>query len=203
MNSPAPVVLTGLHVRLVPLTLDHVPALCEAGLDPELWRLTVEHVGSADDLRGYVERALAAQAAGTALPFAVIHAASGRVAGTTRYANIAPEHDRLEIGWTWYGRPWQRTAVNTECKFLLLRHAFETLECARVEFKTDVLNQRSRAALRRIGATEEGVLRGHMRTRQGRRRDTVYFGILRDEWAAVRDRLETLLASGGGPAALS
>jgi RimJ/RimL family protein N-acetyltransferase len=191
----APVVLAGNHVRLEPLTLAHVPALCEVGLDPELWRLTVEQVHSPDDMRGYVERALAAQAAGTALPFAVVHLAAVRVVGTTRLANVAPDHDRLEIGWTWYGRPWQRTAVNTECKYLLLRHAFETLACARVEFKTDVLNERSRAALRRIGATEEGVLRSHMRTRTGRRRDSVYFSILRDEWPDVRPRLEDRLAT--------
>jgi RimJ/RimL family protein N-acetyltransferase len=195
VNTLAPVALTGAHVRLEPLTLAHVPALCEVGLDPELWRLTVEQVHSEGDMRGYVERALAAQAAGTALPFAVVHLAAARVVGTTRLANVVPEHDRLEIGWTWYGRPWQRTAVNTECKYLLLRHAFEALDCVRVEFKTDVLNQRSRAALRRIGAIEEGVLRSHMRTRAGRRRDSVYFGILRDEWPITKQRLEGLLTT--------
>ena len=195
MNPITPVTLTGTHVRLEPLTLAHAPALCEVGLDPELWRLTVEQVHSEGDMRDYVERALAAQAAGTALPFAVVHLVAARVVGTTRLANVAPEHDRLEIGWTWYGRQWQRTAVNTEGKYLQLRHAFETLDCVRVEFKTDVLNERSRAALRRIGATEEGVLRSHMRTRGGRRRDSVYFSILRDEWPNTKGRLEGLLAT--------
>jgi RimJ/RimL family protein N-acetyltransferase len=166
------------------------------GLDPDLWRLSTEPMASADDMREYVERALAAAAAGTALPFAVVHLGERRVVGSTRFAHIVPEHDRLEIGWTWYGRPWQRTAVNTECKYLLLRHAFETLACVRVEFKTDVLNRRSRAALRRIGATEEGVLRSHMRAGAGRRRDSVYFSILRDEWSAVKARLEEALSSG-------
>jgi RimJ/RimL family protein N-acetyltransferase len=107
VNTLAPVVLAGAHVRLEPLTLALVPALCEVGLDPELWRLTVEQVHSPDDMRGYVERALAAQAAGTALPFAVVHRADQQVVGTTRLANVAPEHDRLEIGWTWYGRAWE------------------------------------------------------------------------------------------------
>jgi RimJ/RimL family protein N-acetyltransferase len=195
MNQIQPVTLTGHHVRLEPLTLDHVPALCAVGLDPDLWRLSTEPVRSADDMRGYVERALAAQAAGTALPFAVVHQGGPRVVGSTRYANIAAEHDRLEVGWTWYGRAWQRTAVNTESKYLLLRHAFEALDCVRVEFKTDVLNQRSRAALARLGAVEEGVFRRHMLAPGGRRRDTVYFSIIREEWPAVRDRLLARLAS--------
>lgn len=203
MLTPRPVTLTGRHVRLEPLTLGHVADLCAVGLDPELWRLTVEQVRSPDDMRGYVERALAAQSAGTAVPFAVVHLGQGRVVGTTRFANIAPEHDRLEIGWTWYGRPWQRTPVNTECKYLLLRQAFDVLGCVRVEFKTDVLNERSRAALRRIGATEEGVLRSHQRTHGGRRRDSVYFSILRDDWPRVRRHLETRLSSAAGPPALS
>jgi RimJ/RimL family protein N-acetyltransferase len=154
-------------------------------------------------MQAFVQRALTAAAAGTALPFAVVHLGDRRVVGSTRYANIVPEHDRLEIGWTWYGRPWQRTAVNTECKLLLLRHAFDALDCARVEFKTDVRNQRSRAALRRIGAVEEGVLRSHMRTPTAGRRDTVYFSIVREEWPEVRRRLETLLASGPALGGLS
>lgn len=193
MIGPRPVTLTGAHVRLEPLTVAHVAALAAVGLDPAIWRWTLERVRSADDMRSYVDRALAAQAAGTALPFAVIDPSSGRAIGSTRYANIAVEHGRLEIGWTWYAPAWQRTAVNTEAKLLLLAHAFEALACERVEFKTDALNARSRAALRRIGAREEGTLRGHMATAAGRRRDTVYYAILRAEWPAVRARLEGFL----------
>lgn len=194
MKRPSPVELVGGHVRLRPLSGDHVPALCAVGLEPELWRWSTEPVRTTEDMRGYVARALEEQAVGTALPFAVILAADERVVGSTRFANIAVEHDRLEIGWTWYGLPWQRTAVNTECKLLLLRHAFETLGAFRVELKTDALNARSRAAMLRIGAVEEGILRAHMRTADGRRRDTVYFSILRDEWPAIGARLERRLA---------
>lgn len=191
---PRPVTLTGAHVRLEPLTADHVPALAAAGLDPAIWRWTLEIVRSAEEMRAYVDRALAAQAAGTALPFAVIERSTATAIGSTRYGNIAVEHGRLEIGWTWYAPAWQRTAVNTECKLLLLAHAFDALACERVEFKTDALNARSRAALRRIGAREEGTLRGHAVTTAGRRRDTVYYGLLRADWPAVRAGLEALLA---------
>jgi len=190
-----PVDLSGRHVRLEPLTADHVPALCAIGLAPELWRWSTDTMRTRDDMRAYVERALAGAAAGTALPFAVTLLAGGRVVGSTRYANAVLDHDRVEIGWTWYGLPWQRTAVNTECKLLLLRHAFETLGAVRVELKTDALNTRSRAAIRRIGAVEEGTLRAHMRAPDGRRRDTVYFSILREEWPEVLRRLEERLAS--------
>jgi len=191
-----PVELLGKHVRLAPLARGHVPALCAVGLEPELWRWSTEPVRTSDDMRAYVERALSAAAAGSALPFAVTLTADGRVIGSTRYANTAIEHDRLEIGWTWYGLPWQRTAVNTECKLLLLRHAFETLGAVRVELKTDALNTRSRAAILRIGAVEEGTLRAHMRATDGRRRDTVYFSILDSEWPGVRARLERRLRAG-------
>ena len=184
-----PIVLTGRVVRLEPLSLDHVSAMCEVGLDPELWRLTVSHVGSAADMRRYVETALADAARGVALPFAQIDLASGRVAGSTRLGNWAPEHRRIEIGWSWVARPWQRTALNTEAKLLLLTHAFESLRCERVELKTDALNVGSRRAILRIGATEEGTLRHHMITDSGRVRDTVYFSVLAAEWPRVRARL--------------
>lgn len=192
MERPGPVVLSGTHVRLDPLTVEHVEGLCAVGLEPELWRWSTEPVRSREEMRTYVERALAAQTAGTAVPF-VVRLVDGTVVGSTRYANIAVDHERLEIGWTWYGLPWQRTAVNTEAKLLLLRHAFETLGAYRVEFKTDALNARSRAAILRIGAVEEGTLRAHMRTAEGRRRDSVYFSILRNAWPAVRRRLEDRL----------
>lgn len=149
---------------------------------------------SADDLRRYVDAALQAQAEGTALPFAIVERTSDTVVGSTRYGNVDRPHRRVEIGWTWIARPWQRTAVNTESKYLLLRHAFETLGCIRVEFKTDALNGQSRQALLRIGAKEEGILRSHMVTSTGRIRDSVYFSIIDREWPAVRARLDALLA---------
>jgi RimJ/RimL family protein N-acetyltransferase len=133
------------------------------------------------------------QASGMALPFAQIEKATGRVIGSTRYANIERSHHRLEIGWTWIAEPWQRTAVNTESKYLLLRHAFEAWGCMRVELKTDSLNVKSRAAILRIGAREEGTFRNHMITSSGRIRHTVYFSIVDAQWPEVRSRLERKL----------
>jgi RimJ/RimL family protein N-acetyltransferase len=191
----APVLLEGVHVRLEPLSLDHHAGLCEVGMDDDLLQWTEAYDPTPAGLRAYIEAALRQQAEGTALPFAVVIRATGRPVGSTRYGNIDRAHRRVEIGWTWYARPWQRTAVNTETKYLLLRHAFETLGCIRVEFKTDALNQRSRRALLRIGAKEEGVFRHHMLLPSGRIRDTVYFSIIDDEWPAVQQHLEALLGS--------
>lgn len=187
--------LTGSTVRLEPLTLDHVPGLCAVGLDPELWRWTTSLVDDAGEMERYVQVALRAQESGNAIPFATIELASGRVVGSTRFAAIARPFRRVEIGWTWVARPWQRTAVNTEAKYLMLRHAFEVEGCIRVEFKTDVLNQTSRNALQRIGAREEGVLRDHVITATGRVRDTIYFSILAREWPDVKAMLERRLAA--------
>ena len=186
--------LEGRVVRLEPLTIEHLPALCEVGLDAELWRWTLSVVRSREDMQRYVEAAHGEQAAGTALPFVILDRTSGRVIGCTRYGNIAMRHRRLEIGWTWLGLAWQRTAANTETKLLLLTHAFESLRCQRVEFKTDALNDRSRAALLRIGAREEGTFRRHSVTEGGRTRDTVYFSIVDSEWPEVKERLERMLA---------
>jgi RimJ/RimL family protein N-acetyltransferase len=188
-----PVVLEGTHVRLEPLSLAHHPDLCRVGLDEDLVRWTEAYPLTPDGLRIYIENALQRQAEGSVLPFAVISKAAGRAIGSTRYGNIDRANRRVEIGWTWYGRDFQRTAVNTECKCLLLRHAFETLGCLRVEFKTDVLNERSRKAILRIGAKEEGVFRKHMLMPSGRVRDTVYFSIVDTEWPVVKTRLETML----------
>ena len=188
-----PVTLSGRAVRLEPLTLAHVEALAEVALDPELWTWSPSPVGTRADLDRYIGAARAAQAAGAALPFATVDAASGTVVGSTRFGNWAPEHRRVEIGWTPFARPWQRTAVNTEAKWLMMRHAFEVLDCARVEWKTDARNARSRAAILRLGATEEGTLRSHMATAGGRR-DTVYFSVVADEWPAVGARLAARLA---------
>jgi RimJ/RimL family protein N-acetyltransferase len=188
-----PVVLEGRHVRLEPLTPEHSNALCEVGLDEELWRWIPVPVQTPTQMAEYVETALKDHASGMALPFAQVEKTTGRVIGSTRYANIERAHHRLEIGWTWIARPWQRTAVNTESKYLLLRHAFETLGCMRVELKTDSLNAKSRAAILRIGAREEGTFRNHMITSSGRIRHTVYFSIVDAEWPDVRSRLERKL----------
>ena len=189
-----PVTLSGRFVRLEPLSLDHHPALCQVGLDPDLWAVAIAPLKTPEDLRAYIEEALRAQAGGTALPFATLEASSGRPIGSTRYGAIDRDNRRVEIGWTWIGRAWQRTPVNTEAKYLMLKHAFETMRCIRVELKTDVLNARSRAAMLRIGAKEEGVLRRHIITASGRVRDSVYYSIIDSEWPAVRASLEEKLA---------
>jgi RimJ/RimL family protein N-acetyltransferase len=189
-----PIVLEGRRVRLVPMTPEHVMALWEAGRGPELWRMTMSQVQSADDMRRYVSAALHAQRAGHALPFVTTEAATGRVVGSTRFGNAEPAHQRVEIGWTWIAAPWQRTAINTEAKYLMLRHAFESMGCIRVELKTDALNERSRRAILRIGAREEGVLRKHQITDGGRIRDSVCYSVVDDEWPVVKARLEMMLA---------
>jgi len=190
-----PVTLEGAHVRLEPLTLEHLADLTEVALDPELWRWTVADVHSRELLRDYIETAIRWQRDGTALPFATVARSAGKAIGSTRYANIDRANRRLEIGWTWLGRDWQRTACNTEAKYLMLRHAFEVLGCVRVEFKTDVLNAKSRAALERIGATQEGIFRQHMVCETGRLRDSVYYSIIDREWTDVKTRLEGRLAA--------
>lgn len=189
----AQVILEGRYVRLEPLTLGHAKALSEVGLDEELWRWIPVPVRTPEEMKAYVQTAVKDQAAGTCLPFAQIEKATSRVIGSTRYANIEREHRRVEIGWTWVARQWQRSAINTEAKYLLLRHAFETLGCRRVELKTDSLNERSRAAILRIGARQEGIFRNHMITASGRVRHSVYFSIIDSEWPEVKSRLEARL----------
>jgi len=188
-----PVILEGRYVRLEPLTAEHTTGLAEIGLDEDLWRWIPTPVRTLEEMSAYVQSALAERTSGSALPFALIDKASGRVIGSTRYGNIERVHHRVEIGWTWVARQWQRSAINTEAKYLLLSHAFETLKCIRVELKTDSLNERSRAAILRIGAHEEGAFRNHMITASGRIRHTVYFSILDSEWPDVKARLESKL----------
>lgn len=188
-----PVVLEGAFVRLEPLSLDHVSALCEVGLDPDIWTFTLVMIRNKEEMKRYVETALRAQTEETAVPFATIDKQSGRVAGSTRFGSIDRTNKRVEIGWTWLGRQFRRTPLNTEAKLLMLKHAFEIWGCYRVEFKTDVLNENSRAALRRIGAKEEGILRRHMVTSLGRVRDSVYYSILDTEWEGVKHLLEQKL----------
>lgn len=191
-----PVTLEGRFVRMEPLSLDHVDALCEVGLEPSLWTWIPTAVKTPAEMRQYVEIALAERDAGRALPFATIDRATGTVVGSSRYAAISVPDRRVEIGWTWIGAPWQRTYINTEAKLVMLRHAFEEWGCRRVELKTDGLNEKSRAAIARIGATQEGIFRQHMMTASGRVRDTVYFSILDTEWPTVRARLTARLDAG-------
>lgn len=174
--------------------MSHVDGLSAVGIDEEVWRYTMTVIRNRGDMERYVEAAVELQKERKALPFAIIEKTSGRAIGSTRYGNIEGANKRVEIGWTWVARAWQRTPVNTECKYLLLKHAFETLGCIRVEFKTDSTNTQSRNALARIGASEEGILRNHMITPSGRIRHSVYFSIVDSEWAAVKKDLEEKLA---------
>jgi N-acetyltransferase len=189
-----PVTLEGHHVRLEPLSRNHHAGLCEVGLDEELWRWIPQPVRTPDEMREYIALALQSQGEGSALPFATFDRASGKIIGSTRYGNIDRVNRRVEIGWTWLGLNWQRTAANTEAKFLMLRHAFETLGCMRVELKTDSLNEKSRNAILRLGAKEEGTFRNHMVTSTGRIRHSVYYSIIDSEWPAVKARFQKKLA---------
>ena len=184
--------LAGAHVRLVPLQSAHASALGAAAIDGELWHLGYTSVPSPDTAAAYVDKALAMQAAGKALAFAVLDAAGG-VVGSTRFYALDPDAPRVLIGYTWYARRVQRTAVNTEAKLLLLRHAFHVLDCISVGFETSTLNRASRTAIARLGAQQDGVLRSHMRHPDGSVRDTVSFSIIRSEWPSVQRSLETML----------
>ncbi|RMH74272.1 MAG: N-acetyltransferase [Gemmatimonadetes bacterium] len=188
-----PVILEGPFVRLEPLTRDHIPALFQAANYPEIWEYMTSIVATPEDMVAYVSAALDQQAQGVALPFVTVHTATNTVVGSTRFGNIAPEHRRVEIGWTWITPRFQRTAVNTEAKWLMLTHAFEVWNCIRVEFKTDVLNTRSRRAIERLGAKQEGILHHHMILPDGRYRDSVYYRILATEWEPIKARLQSTL----------
>jgi len=190
----APVTLTGSVVRLEPLSEQHAPDLTVAAHDERIWRyMLYAYPEDEEKMLAWVRDILARQAAGADLAFAVIHLASGRAIGATRYLEIRPEHRSLEIGGTWYATGFQRTAVNTECKYLMLKHAFEVLGCIRVQFKADARNLRSLRAIERIGAVREGVLRNHYILPDGCYRDSVYFSILDNEWPKVKERLEEML----------
>lgn len=186
-----PVRLEGELIALEPLAQSHAQGLYNRGRDTGDWAYMPRgcFVDQADT-RQWIDEALAAP---DQLPFAVVEQGKQKVAGSTRYLNIRPEHRSLEIGWTWLGQEWQRTGVNTEVKWLLLRHAFERLGCRRVEFKTDARNLRSQRALERIGATREGVLRKHMIVQDDYSRDSVYFSVIDDDWPDVAERLQLLL----------
>jgi RimJ/RimL family protein N-acetyltransferase len=195
MMDMKPVVLTGQFVRLEPLTEDHAAGLAAVGMDDSIWEyMPYGAMHSEDDIRRWVVTILDRMAEGTDLPFVVIHLASGRVAGTTRYMEIRPAHGGLEIGGTWYGAEFRRTQVNTECKYLLLRQAFEELGCIRVQLKTDSRNERSQRAIERLGAVKEGILRNHMILPDGYIRHSIYYSIINSEWPQVKIKLEEMLA---------
>jgi N-acetyltransferase len=188
------VTLQGQFVRLEPLTEAHVPALAAVGCDDRIWKLMLYGmIRTEADMRVWVQRLLIGQATGTDLPFAVVQLASGRVAGATRFMDIHKEHRGLEIGGTWYGLEFQRTAVNTECKYLLLRHAFDWLGAIRVQLKADFRNERSWRAIERLGALREGILRNHYILPDGTRRDSVFYSIIDREWPQVKSHLEAML----------
>jgi N-acetyltransferase len=193
-NWVTPVTLTGKYVRLEPMTEAHIPGLAEIGVGQTFWNFMLYgDMNIEEDMADWVCDILSRAEKGTDLPFVAIHLASGRVAGATRYLNIMPKDRGLEIGGTWYGTEFQRTGVNTECKYLLLKHAFETLGCIRVQLKTDLRNERSQRAIERIGAVKEGVLRNHMILPDGRIRHSVYYSILDTEWEGVKKKLAEML----------
>jgi RimJ/RimL family protein N-acetyltransferase len=196
MMEVKPVTLTGKYVCLEPMTEAHIPELAEIGIGQDFWHFMLYgDMNTEADMRNWVLDILGRAEKGTDLPFVAIDLASGRVAGATRYLNIMPKDCGLEIGGTWYGMDFQRTAINTECKYLLMTHAFETLHAIRVQLKTDSRNERSQKAIERIGAKKEGVLRNHMILPDGYIRDSVFYSILDTEWPDVKKNLEAIMDS--------
>jgi len=192
-----PITLEGEHVRLEPLSLAHEAGLIAAASDGELWNTTVTIIPGREGMRSYIETVLAGQAQGSELPFAIINKASGQVAGSTRFYEISQFDRKAAIGYTWLAKSAQRTPINTEAKLLLLTHAFESWGCVRVELITDVLNEQSRAAILRLGAKQEGILRKHLILPNGRVRDSVFFSIIDDEWPDVKAALIAKLHARG------
>jgi RimJ/RimL family protein N-acetyltransferase len=189
-----PVTLESLGVRLEPLTLEHVDALSVAVSDGELWRLWYTWVPEASKVRDYVEQALAGQKAGHMLPWAVRELQSGAIVGSTRYHDVIAEVDRVEIGYTWYAKSWQRSHVNTACKLLLLGHAFDTVGCKVVGLRTDNFNFTSQRAIEALGAKKDGAIRHHRVRPDGSARDTVIYSILVSEWPDVKKNLQHRMA---------
>ena len=198
MSFVEQVTLQGRHATLEPLGPQHEEDIREAVCDGELWKLFFTMVPAPDGVPAYISQLLALRDRGLAFPFAVRENASGRIIGGTRYLNIDAANRRVEVGGTWYAKRMQRTAVNTECKLLLLGHAFERLDCIAVEFRTDWFNKRSQAAIERLGAKRDGVLRNHMIMADGRVRDTVVYSIIQSEWPGVKTNLQFKLESGAG-----
>ena len=189
------IVLEGEAVKLAPLEMKYLDELYEAASDESLWLWTMDIIKSKDDLRRYVETALDEQTRKVSLPFVTIEKSSNKIVGSTRFGNVDVKNRKTEIGWTWINPRWQRSVVNTEAKLLMLSHAFEIWDCVRVELKTDALNEKSRTAISRLGAKEEGILRRHLITDAGRFRDTVYFSIIDSEWQTVKANLNEKLRS--------
>jgi len=202
-----PITLEGEHVRLEPLTIAHAAALADAAADGELWNTQVTIIPRPEGMKDYIQFALDGLAQGNQLPFVIARKAqpdttstdaaavnsANRIVGSTRFYEIFPQDRKCAIGYTWLAQSAQRTAINTECKLLLLNHAFETWNCVRVELITDVLNEQSRAAILRLGAKQEGILRKHLILPSGRARDSVFFSITDDEWPAVKSKLQAKL----------
>ncbi len=188
-NWLSPLQLEGQKVKLIPMEESHKQAYLGAAADGKLWELWYTSVPSKDSIDKYVGFALSEQEKGNALPFSVLDKKSDKIIGSTRYCSITPQHRRLEIGYTWYAKSYQRTAINTECKYLLLKYAFEDLNCIAVEFKTNWFNMGSRRAIARLGAKQDGVLRNHRLMADGSTRDTVIFSITKQEWAGVKKSL--------------
>ena len=188
--------LDGDRVRMEPMLAGHLDALVAAGDFAELWRWTAVNAAKRDDMKAYVEAALADAAKGIALPFVTVDKPSGEIIGSSRFGNIDKPNRKVEIGWTWITPRFQRSHVNSEAKLLMMAHAFEVWGCVRVELKTDVLNLKSRAAMLRIGATEEGSLRKNQLSQGGRYRDSIYFSVLDTEWPSVKERLRGFISRG-------
>ncbi len=195
MQQIVPIILEGRFVRLEPLERRHEAGLNAVAGDEEIWRHFTSFLGAPDAMHEWIEQALTNEARGTQAPFVTVERATGTVVGATRVMDIQYEHDAAEIGGTWLGRAWWRGAVNSESKYLLLRHLFEVIGCRRVYFKTDLRNERSQRAIERLGAVREGVLRKHMIVQGGRSRDSVYYSIIDDEWPIIRVRMEQNLYS--------
>lgn len=188
-----PFTIQGQHVRLEPLTQDNLSEIQAAAADGELWNLFFTSVPTFEQTQQWLSLALEMQEQQKAIPFVVRNMADGRIVGATRYCNIDHHHKRLEIGYTWYAKSVQRSGINTECKLLLLTHAFETFDCNAVEFRTDWFNRQSQAAIERLGAKRDGILRNHMILPDGRVRDTVVYSIIRNEWPGVKKNLQYML----------
>lgn len=203
MLAIAPVTLSTDRLVLKPLALDQVPALGAAASDGALWEKITTTVPRPEGFEEYVRTALAKQEAGNQLPFATVLREGDRIVGSTRFMNIDAANRRLEIGTTWIARSWQRSFVNTHAKYLMLRHAFESLGCIAVEFRTHLRNDQSRAAIERLGARQDGILRAHMIMPDGHIRDTVVYSIVQSEWPEVKARLEARMAAEPGAQAVA
>ena len=192
--DPQPVTLTGSLVKLEPLGLEHADDLYEAGADDSIWRyLPRPGFARFEDAAEWVRQSMAEVSGGGRVAFAVVHLDTGKAIGSTSYLDIDRTHRALEIGWTWYGTAWQRTGINTECKYLLMRHAFEEQSARRVSLKTDSRNERSRRAILRLGAVEEGTWRNHRIAWDGMDRHSVFYSVIESEWPKVKQRLESLM----------